>query len=129
MMGVQPALSGPAAYSAIAGVGAEPQDLMKMGLDRARSFLLQAEAAIAAGDRMTKASALNSAATIVEFLLGVSGSEPGSLSECLAKVYHYAMVAILKGNATDDPISVAAGRNALEELAATWRRIFPDALA
>jgi flagellar biosynthetic protein FliS len=126
MIGMQQALSGPSAYTAIAGVGAEPQDLMKMGLDGARAFLLEAEAAIEAGDRPAKAKALSSASDIVEFLLGLSGSEPGSLSECLAKVYHYAMVAILKGNAADDPESVAAGRNALEDLAVTWRRIFPD---
>jgi flagellar biosynthetic protein FliS len=128
MIGAQQALNGPAGYTAIAGIGAEPQDLMKMGLDGARSFLLQAEEAIAAGDQTAKIQALNSALAIVEFLLGLSGNEPGSLSECLAKVYHYAMVAILKGNASDDPVSVAAGRSALEELAVTWRRIFPDML-
>jgi flagellar biosynthetic protein FliS len=129
MIGMQQSLSGPSAYTAIAGVGAEPQDLMKMGLDGARAFLLEAEAAIEAGDRPAKAKALSSASDIVEFLLGLSGSEPGSLSECLAKVYHYAMVAILKGNAADDPESVAAGRNALEDLAVTWRRIFPDIIS
>ncbi len=129
MLGAQNALSGTAAYMAIAGVSAEPQDLMKMGLDRARTFLLQAEAAIAAGDRAAKIEAVNSAFAIVEFLLGLSGSAPGTLSDCLARVYHYAMVELLKGNAADDAAAIAAGRNALEELSATWRQLFPDALA
>ena len=126
MIGAYAGAARSAAYTAVAAVTAEPQDLMKMGLDRARSFLLDAEEAIETGDRLLKAQALSSASAIVEFLLGLSGSQPGTLSGCLAKVYHYAMVSILKGNANDDPAAVAAARDALDELAGTWRRIFPD---
>ena len=129
MIGNYSGLNRSAAYSAVAGTGADPQDLMKIGLDRARAFLLEAEEAIETGDRLAKAKALGSASSIVEFLLGVSGSEPGPLSGSLAKVYHYAMLAILKGNAGDDATAVAAARSSIEDLAATWRRIFPDAIA
>lgn len=127
MIGAHTATMWSAAYNAVAGIGAEPQDLMKMGLDRARSFLLGAEMAIEAEDRVAKAKALSSASSIVEFLLGLSGSEPGELSDRLAKIYHFAMMEILKGNAGDDQAAVAAARIALDELAATWRGIFPDA--
>ena len=38
------------------------------------------------------------------------------------------LAAILKGNAGDDTEAVGAARVALEELAATWRTIFPDTI-
>ena len=120
---------GLAAYRAVEGIGAEPAEFMKMALDAARTFLLQAETAIADKDRPKKIKALDSAAKVVEFMLGLSGVEYGPLSECLASVYHYVLAAILKGNAWDDGEAVAAGRIALEELAALWRKVFPDALA
>ena len=65
------------AYRAVEGIGAAPEDFMKMGLDAARNLLLRAEAAIAAGDRVEKAQALSSAGNIVEFMLGLSGSRTG----------------------------------------------------
>ena len=113
-------------YRAVEGIGAEPEDFMKMALDAARLQLLRAEAAIEANQRAAKAQALSSASTIVEFMLGLSGSAPGSLSECLVSVYQYVLAAILKGNAGDDKEAVGAARVALDELAATWRQIFPD---
>ncbi len=117
-----------AAYRTIAGIDAAPEEFMKMAMDATRTFLLQAETGVAAGDRPAKARALNSAAKIVEFMLGLSGSEPGPLSECLAKVYQYVLAAILKGNAADDAEAVAAGRVAIEQFATVWRRAFPDAV-
>jgi flagellin-specific chaperone FliS len=121
-------LRGLAAYRAIEGIGAPPEAFMKMAMDAARAFLLQAEAALAAGDRPAKAKALNSAAKIIEFMLGLSGVERGALSDRLASVYHYILAAIVKANAWDDPEAAAAGRLAVEQLAATWRRVFPDAV-
>jgi flagellar secretion chaperone FliS len=122
-------MDGLAAYRAVAGAGAEPEEFMKMALDAARTFLLQADAAIATGDQPKKAKALSSAAKVVEFMLGLSGFERGPLSDCLASVYQYVLAAILKGNAWDDREAVAAGRVALDDLAAVWRRVFPDAAA
>jgi flagellar biosynthetic protein FliS len=118
-----------AAYRAVAATGAESEDFMKMALDAARTFLLQAEAAIGEGNRAKKARALGSAGKIVEFMLGLSGFERGPLSDCLASVYQYALAAILKGNAADDGEAVAAARVVLEELAAVWRKVFPDTFA
>ena len=66
--------------------------------------------AIASQDRVEKAQALGSAGKIVEFMLGLSGAEPGPFSECLASVYQYALAAILKGNAGDDSEAIAAAR-------------------
>lgn len=129
MIGARQTGGAASAYRAIEGIGAAPEDFMKMALDAARSLLLRAEAAIAAGERAEKAQALGSAGKIVEFMLGLSGSAPGALSECMASVYQYVLVAILKGNAGDDGEAVGAARVALEQLAATWRTIFPDALA
>lgn len=121
-------LRGVAAYRAVAGADADPEEFLKMALDAARTFLLQAEAAIVAGDKPKKAKALSSAAKVVEFMLGLSGIEQGPLSECLASVYQYVLAAILKGNAWDDREAVNAGRIALDDLAAVWRRVFPDAV-
>ena len=56
------------------------------------------------------------------------GSAPGALSECLASVYQYVLAAILKGNAGNDTEAVGAARLALDELAATWRTMFPDSI-
>jgi flagellar biosynthetic protein FliS len=115
-----------AAYRAVEGIGAEPEAFIKMAMDAARALLLQAEAAMIAGDRPAKAKALNSAARVIEFMLGLSGAERGELSDRLAGVYQYTLAAILKANAFDDKEAVAAGRLTVEQLAAIWRRIFPD---
>ena len=119
-------MSGAAAYRAVAGIDAEPKEFMKMAMDAARIFLLQAETAIAAGDRPAKAKALSSAAKVVEFMLGLSGTQRGPLSDRLASAYQYVLAAILKGNAWDDREAVAAGRFTVEQLAAVWRKMFPD---
>jgi flagellin-specific chaperone FliS len=116
------------AYRAIEGIGGAPEDFMKMGLDATRNYLLRAEAAIAAEDRVEKALALAKAGSLVEFMLGLTGFEPAALSGCLASVYQYVLAAILKGNASDDPEAVGAARVALDELAATLRTIFPDSI-
>jgi flagellin-specific chaperone FliS len=114
------------AYRAVEGIGAAPEDFMRMGLDATRNLLLRAEAAIAADERVEKAQALASAGSIVEFMLGLSGFAPGALSECLSSVYQYVLAAILKGNAGDDTEAIGAARTAIDELAVTWRTIFPD---
>ena len=129
MIGTRENLSGPAAYRMMEGVGAASEDYMKMALDSARIMLMRAEAAIRVGDKVEKAKALGSAGNIVEFMIGLSGTAPGALSDCLTSAYQYALAAILKGNLGDDAEAVAAGRTALEELATTWRKIFPDAIA
>lgn len=128
MIGTRQQFGAASAYRAIEGIGAKPEDFMKMGLDATRNLLLRAEAAIAAGDTVAKAQALASAGSVVEFMLGLSGTAPGPLSECMASVYQYVLAAILKGNAGDDTEAVGAARVALEELAATWRTIFPDTI-
>ncbi len=128
MIGTRGGMTGPAAYRVIEGVGATPEEFMKMALDAARMLLLRAESAIHAGQQVEKAKALASAGNVVEFMLGLSGVSPGALSDCLASVYQYVLAAILKGNAGNDAEAVAAGRLALEELSTTWRKIFPDAL-
>jgi flagellar biosynthetic protein FliS len=121
-------LSGSAAYRVVAGIDAEPKEFMKMAMDAARVFLLQAETAIATGDRPAKAKALSSAAKIIEFMLGLSGTERGPLSDRLVSVYQYVLAAILKANAWDDGEVVAAGRLTVEQLAVLWRKMFPDAV-
>ena len=117
------------AYRAVEGIGAKPADFMKMALDAARNLLLRAEVAIAAAEQVEKARALGSAGSVVEFMLGLAGSSPGTLSECLTSVYQYVLAAILKGNAGDDREAVMAARVALDELATTWRTIFPDTVS
>jgi flagellin-specific chaperone FliS len=113
-----------AAYRAVAGIDAAPEEFMKMAIDAARTFMLQVEAAISDGNRPAKA--LGSAGKIVEFMLGLSGSEPGPLSDCLAQVYRFVLAAILHGNANDDAEPIAAGRVVLEQFSAVWRNAFPD---
>ncbi len=117
-----------AAYRAIAGSGAAPEEFMTMATDAARAFLRQAEAAIAVDDRPAKARALDRAGSIVGFMLGLTGSAPGPLSDGLVTVYRYVLAAILRGNADDDGEALAAGRVVLEQLASEWHRAFPDPL-
>jgi flagellin-specific chaperone FliS len=126
MNGSQQTWQAATAYRAVEAVGAKPEDFMKMALDAARNLLLRAEASISAGDQATKARTLSAAGSIVEFMLGLTGSAPGALSERLASVYQYALGAILKANAGSDTEAAGAARVALEELAGTWRTIFPD---
>lgn len=126
MDAVNDGLNGLAAYRAVAGIEAEPKEFMKMAMDAARIFLLQAETAITAGDRPAKAKALSSAAKVIEFMLGLSGTEQGPLSGRLASVYKYVLAAILEGNAWDDINALAAGRLTVEQLATIWRKMFPD---
>jgi flagellar secretion chaperone FliS len=128
MDAVREASSGLAAYRAVEGIDAEPAQFMKMAMDATRAFMLEAENDISAGDRAAKARALSSAAKVIEFMLGLSGAGFGPLSDRLASVYQYILDAILKGNASSDAEAVAAGRLAVEELAAVWRKIFSDAL-
>jgi flagellar secretion chaperone FliS len=128
MYGSRPDGGAAAAYRAVEGAAATPEAFMKMALDATRTLLLRAEFAIAADNRVEKARALGSAGKVVEFMLGLTGSEPGELSTCLASVYQYVLAAILKANAGDDREAVEAARAALDELAATWRKIFPDAI-
>ncbi|HVH80197.1 MAG TPA: flagellar protein FliS [Stellaceae bacterium] len=129
MIGARQGGGAAGAYRAVDGISAEPGDFLKMALDATRILLLRAEAAIDANERVEKAQALASAGKIVEFMLGLSGAEPGALSECLASVYQYVLAAILKGNAGDDTEAVCAARAAVEELARTWRTLFPDSTA
>jgi flagellar biosynthetic protein FliS len=128
MQGARQSLTGPAAYRAVEGIGAKPEELMKMAMDALQMFFAQAEAAIAVGNRTAKGKALNSAAQLIEFVLGLTGSEPGPLSSGLAEVYRYVLGAIVRANAWDDAEAIVAGRVVIEQLAAIWRRAFPDAL-
>jgi flagellar protein FliS len=117
-----------AAYRVVEGIGAEPEQFIKIAMDAARVFLLQAEKRIAVGDRIGKARALSSAGRIIEFMLGLSGTEHGVLSDRLAQVYEFILQAILRGNMANDLEALAAGRLAVEDLSAVWRKRFPDAL-
>jgi flagellar biosynthetic protein FliS len=126
MNGLREEWGAASAYRTVEGIGASPEDFMKMALDASRNLLIRAEAAIDAADQVGKARALGAAGSIVEFMLGLSGSAAGELSQRLASVYQYALAAILKGNAGDDKEAIGAARVALDELAATWRTIFPD---
>jgi flagellin-specific chaperone FliS len=126
MNGAQESFGALAAYRAVAAIDAAPEDLMKMAIEAAQRFLGEGEAAIAARDRPRKALALSSAGEVIEFMLGLSGSEPGPFSDRLARLYRYALAAILRGNAADDAEAVAAGGVAIEAIAALWRQRFPD---
>ncbi len=117
-----------AAYRTVAAIDAAPEQLMRMAMEGTLRLLAEAEAAIASGDRPRKACALSAAARIIEFMLGLSGSEPGPFSERLALLYRFALAAILNGNAADDVEAVAAARFAIGEIGRAWRRPFPDPL-
>lgn len=115
-----------AAYRTVAGIGAAPADFMKMAIEALQGFLRQAETGILTSDRPGKAKALGSAGRLVEFLLGLSGSDPGRLSDGLAQLYRYLLGAILRANAGDDAAAIVAAQIAVHELAALWRARFPD---
>ena len=65
------------AYRAVEGIGAPPEDFMKMALDATRNLLLRAEAAITANERVEKAQALSSAGSVVRVPLGSVGFRAG----------------------------------------------------
>ena len=56
MIGARQQWGAAGAYRAIEGIGAKPEDFMKMALDATRNLLLRAEAAIVAQERVEKAS-------------------------------------------------------------------------
>jgi len=112
------------AYRAVEGTDAKPEELMKMALDTVRASLLRAEAALKVDDKTEKAKALASASSVVEFMLGMSGFEPGVLSDRLATSYQYIMTAILKGNIDNDAKAIASARAVVEHISATWRSLF-----
>jgi flagellar biosynthetic protein FliS len=117
------------AYQSVATIGAPPETLMMTGLQAALRFLTEAETAIAAADRPRKARALYSANRIVEFMLGLTGIQSGRFSERLARLYRFALSAILNANANDDAEAVAAARAVIEEIATQWRRLFPETVS
>jgi flagellar biosynthetic protein FliS len=127
MNGAQESFGALAAYRAVAAIDAAPEDLMKMAIEAAQRFLGEGEAAIAARDRQRKALALSSAGDVIEFMLGLSGSEPGPLSDRLTGLYRFALAAILRGNAAEDAEAVAAAGVAIGAIAVLWRQRFPDA--
>jgi flagellar secretion chaperone FliS len=112
------------AYRAAAGLDADPEELMMMALDSLRALLMRADAAIGAGDRVEKARMLDAAGKLVEFLLGLSGIEPGELSDRLAAIYQFVMISILRANAEDDGEALGAARQAVEHVSGVWRGIF-----
>jgi flagellin-specific chaperone FliS len=113
-----------AAYRSVEGLGAKPEEFMSMALDTLRLMMMRAEAAIKAGDKVARAQALSSAGRIAEFMLGLTGSDRGTLSDRLARIYKFLLAAIAKGNAANDATAVAAGRFAVEHIDKTWRGIF-----
>lgn len=115
------------AYRAVAGLDASPEEFMMMGLDSLRTWLMRAEAAINADERVEKAKALNAAGKLVEFLLGLSGIEHGELSDRLASIYQFVMTALLRANAMDDLEALAGARQAVEHVSGVWRGVFATA--
>ncbi len=136
MIGTRESLSGPAAYRMMEGVGAASEDFMKMGLSSAAS----AVDARRGGDprrrdgREGQGARLGRQRRRGRHARAPAALHPGALRwkrPLSASVgYQYVLGGDPQGgNIGDDIEAIVAGRTALEELANTWRKIFPDALA
>lgn len=115
------------AYRSVDCAGISSERLMIVALDAVQFFLMRAETAIDDDNRAEKARVLARASRVVEFMLGLTGVQPGELSVRLAKLYRFVMEGIVKGNANDDKEAIVSARAVIEDVGKFWRLRFPHA--
>ncbi|HYL31688.1 MAG TPA: flagellar protein FliS [Stellaceae bacterium] len=115
------------AYRSVDCAGVSSERLMMVALDAVQFFLLRAETAIDDENRAEKARVLARAGRVMEFMLGLTGVEPGELSARLAKLYRFVIDGIVKGNANDDKEAITSARYVIEDIGKFWRLRFPHA--
>jgi flagellar biosynthetic protein FliS len=115
------------AYRTVDCTGVSSERLMIVALDAVQFFLMRAEAAIEDENRQEKARVLARAGRVMEFMLGLTGVQPGELGTRLAKLYRFVIDGIVKGNANDDREAIVAARAVIEDVGKFWRLRFPHA--
>ena len=115
------------AYRSVDCAGVSAERLMMVALDAVQFFLLRAETAIDDENRAEKARVLARAGRVMEFMLGLTGVEPGELSARLGKLYRFVIDGIVKGNANDDKEAIISARTVIEDIGKFWRLRFPHA--
>ena len=116
-----------AAYRSVDCAGISSERLMIVALDAVQFFLTRAETAIDDENRAEKARVLARAGRVMEFMLGLTGVQPGELSVRLAKLYRFVIDGIVKGNANDDKDAIVSARAVIEDVGKFWRLRFPHA--
>lgn len=116
-----------AAYRSVDCAGISSERLMIVALDAVQFFLMRAESAIDDDNRVEKARVLARAGRVMEFMLGLTGVQPGELSVRLAKLYRFVIDGIVKGNANDDKDAIVSARAVIEDVGKFWRLRFPHA--
>ncbi|SRR5579875_830860 len=115
------------AYRSVDCTGVSAERLMMVALDAVQFFLTRAETAIEDGNGSEKARVLARAGRVTEFMLGLTGVQPGELSGRLGKLYRFVLEGIMKGNANDDKEAIASARYVIEDIGRFWRMRFPHA--
>ncbi|HVA34763.1 MAG TPA: flagellar protein FliS [Stellaceae bacterium] len=115
------------AYRSVDCAGVSSERLMMVALDAVQFFLTRAEAAIDDENRNEKARVLARAGRVMEFMLGLTGVQPGDLSIRLGKLYRFVIEGIVKGNANDDKEAIVSARTVIEDIGKYWRLRFPHA--
>lgn len=115
------------AYRNVDCAGVSSERLMMVALDAVQFFLMRAETAIDDDNRQEKARVLARAGRVMEFMLGLTGVQPGEMSVRLAKLYRFVIEGIVKGNANDDKEAITSARYVIEDIGKFWRVRFPHA--
>lgn len=115
------------AYRSVDCAGVSSERLMMVALDAVHFFLTRAETAMDDDNRQEKARVLARAGRVMEFMLGLTGVQPGELSVRLAKLYRFVIDGIVKGNANDDKDAIVSARAVIEDVGKFWRMRFPHA--
>jgi flagellar biosynthetic protein FliS len=115
------------AYRSVDCAGVSSERLMMVALDAVQFFLMRAETALDEDNRTEKARVLARAGRVMDFMLGLTGVQPGELGNRLAKLYRFVIDGIVRGNANDDREAIAAARTVIEDVGRFWRLRFPHA--
>ena len=115
------------AYRSVDCAGVSSERLMIVALDAVQFFLARAETAIDDENGVERARVLARAGRVMEFMLGLTGVQPGELSPRLAKLYRFVMDGIVKGNANNDKEAIVSARAVIEDVGKFWRLRFPHA--
>lgn len=115
------------AYRSVDCAGVSSERLMIVALDAVQFFLARAETAIDDENGVERARVLARAGRVMEFMLGLTGVQPGELSTRLAKLYRFVMDGIVKGNANNDKEAIVSARAVIEDVGKFWRLRFPYA--
>lgn len=115
-----PYAQAPQAYRANSILTASPQQLVVMLYDGAHRFLVQAAAALRAGDQDAARERLGRAEAIVDELVATLDMSQGEVAERLAGIYLYCRRLLAEAHVAQDPAPIEQVDGLLAELREAW---------